>query len=105
MTIKAQTDTEQSDSDFTRLAWELARRATFRLDTQTNAGTDRVIAATIETHAGPVTGYGATHNQAMRHLAEGLDLWAEEFAGQPILVESESVATGPPTIVVEGCRI
>jgi hypothetical protein len=88
----------QSDSwcEFTKLAWELARRAKFELDQKRP---DRPIRAVISTVHGDVKAWGRTHTEAMRHLAEGLDDWAEEWCHEPAPV-TESVALGP-TIMVE----
>lgn len=72
---------DATEPEYTRLAWELARRASFNL-------TDRNhmyrVCATLTTHAGDISGFGRTTNEALGHLAEGLDRWAEEWKDQPI---------------------
>jgi hypothetical protein len=63
-----------SVTDFSPLAWELARRATFEIDQVR----DRPWCATVPTIDGPVKAWGHTHTGAMRQLAEGLDMWQRD---------------------------
>ena len=79
-------------SDYSRLAWELARRARFDYDHERPA---KPIRATVNTVAGDIKGWGRTYTEALQHLAEGLDLWEKEMQVQAM---SESVALGPTII-------
>lgn len=89
------------DKEFSRLAWEVARRARFQLDEE-RENDWKIRASVAVATGGEVKAWGCTHNEALQNLACGLDNWAEDWdESEPA---SQSVSTDQ-LIVMKGVTL